>query len=64
MTGNPKITHIFCRNSKQAVEALDRLTGLNWGKMPKSLVNGVEEEEPDLSEPDLTIVKIAQAGRL
>jgi len=60
--GNQKVTYIFCRNSKQGADALNRLTGLNWGKMPKSLVNCIEEES-ELSETALAQGKVAKAGK-
>ncbi len=59
MTSDQKVVNIFRCSSKQGVEALNRLTGLNWGRMPISLVNAHNKDGDQVEESDQNLGRVA-----
>ncbi|WP_431688376.1 hypothetical protein [Hahella sp. NBU794] len=60
MAKSTKVIHISNTRPSSALNALNRITGLDWGRMPKSLVNDIAEaaqveceEEPNRAQPSL-----------
>ncbi|WP_339414335.1 hypothetical protein [Pseudomonas sp. EA_35y_Pfl2_R5] len=51
MTANKgKVIHLYQRDPQEALERLNRITGLRFSSWPQSLVNSNPTEQPDSSE--------------
>jgi hypothetical protein len=50
MTANKgKVIHLYQRDPQEALERLNRITGLRFSSWPQSLVNSNPTEQPDSS---------------
>ncbi|MGG5872586.1 hypothetical protein [Pseudomonas peli] len=50
MTANKgKVIHLYQRDPQEALERLNRITGLRFSSWPQSLVNSNPSEQPDIS---------------
>ncbi len=53
MQKSARIINFLQFKSDKGLEALNRLTGLNWGTMPRSLVNQYNEVVEAVKKPEM-----------
>ncbi|WP_411180178.1 hypothetical protein [Pseudomonas sp.] len=51
-----KVIHLYQRDPQEALERLNRITGLRFSSWPQSLVNSSPSEHPVISDSSTTAV--------
>ncbi|MFZ3153104.1 hypothetical protein [Pseudomonas sp.] len=52
-----KVIHLYQRDPQEALERLNRITGLHFSSWPQSLVNSSSSEQPDISGSSATVAQ-------
>ncbi|OZG72544.1 hypothetical protein BTA51_15620 [Hahella sp. CCB-MM4] len=53
MQRSARIIDFLQFKSDKGLDALNRLTGLNWGRMPRSLINAYDEVSGTAKKPEM-----------